>query len=505
MTGSLSPGELLALATAARLAADPPRGPVRAVLPVDRHGLHVAFEEGPGLRLDTRPDRGTLLPFGTHPPRVRGGRGAWPALAGLADRLLRGCVLEAVAVSRAPVAVGLWFEGNVVLEWIAAPGGGAILLWQEGEVRERLGNPRAREVSAWIPPGSGPPGGGQLVLQGVPGELPRASLAGRVRLRPPGPGEEGRDPVACGAAWYPLALAAEELAERRRRGLRRLAAEAKRTRRALAALEREEAAAPDPAVLRRRADALLAAGPSLVREGDAFRVPDPYEPGKELVVPVDPAGAAPHAVADRLYRRAGKAERGRVARAHRRRELEERLRRLEELRGLLEAADTAEEVDAAGARFRELGLPSPAEEERLGGPARRPGTGGKDLPRVLRSPSGFEVLVGRSARGNDRLTFHLAGPDDWWLHVKDRPGAHVVLRGAGRGEPPQEDLLFAARAAAAGSGAPPGERVEVWVTRRKHVRKPRGAPPGTVSVRKARTVLVEVPSPGNPPSGAGSR
>ncbi len=505
MTGSLSPGELLALLTAARLSGSPPRGPVRAVLPVARHGLHLAFEEGPGLRLDTRPGRGALLPFGPHPRRIRGGRGAWPALAGLADRLLRGRRLEAVAVSRDPVAVGLWFEGDVVLEWIAAPGGGALLLRQGNETRERSGNPRAREVEAWVPPGEVVPGSPPLVPEEMPGEQPRASLAGRVRLRPARPGEDGPDLLAWGQTWYPRALAAEELAERRRRGLRRLAAEAKRARRALAALAREEAAAPDPAALRRRADALLAAGPSLVREGDAFRVPDPYEPGKELVVPADPPGAPPHAVAERLYRRAAKVERGRVARARRRAELTERLRRLEELRRLLEAADTAEEIDRAGARFRELGLPSPAEEERLGGPARRPGTGGKDLPRVLRSPSGLEVLVGRSARGNDRLTFHLAGPDDWWFHVKDRPGAHVVLRGAGRGEPPERDLLFAARAAAAGSGAPPGERVEVWVARRRHVRKPRGAPPGTVSVRKARTVLVEVPSPGNLPADGGSR
>jgi len=505
VTGSLSPGELLALATASRLAADPPRGPVRAVAPVARHGLHVVFEGGPGLRLDTRPGRGALLPFESRPSRVRGGRGAWPALAGLADRLLGGRRLEAVAVSRDPVAVGLWFEGGVVLEWIAAPGGGALLLRREDEVRERLGNPRARPVSAWVPPGPGAPGGDRFVLEGVPGDRPRASLAGRAGLRPAGPGEDGLDPVACGAAWYPLALAAEELEARRRRGLRRLAAETKRTRRALAALDREESAAPDPSDLRRRADALLAAGPSLVRDGEAFRVPDPYEPGKELVVPADPPGAPPHGVADRLYRRAGKAERGRAARARRRLELLERLARLEEIRAALAVADTAEEIDAAGARFRELGLPSPAEEERLGGPARKPGGGGKDLPRVLRSPSGFEVLVGRSARGNDRLTFHLAGPEDWWFHVKDRPGAHVVLRGAGRAEPPGEDLLFAAREAAARSGAPPGERVEVWVARRKHVRKPRGAPPGKVSVRKARTILVEVPSPGNRPSGAGSR
>ncbi len=505
MTGSLSPGELLALVTARRLAADPPRGPVVGVAPVARHGLHVSFEGGPGLRLDTLPGRGTVLLLDRHPPRVRGGRGAWPPLAGLADRLLRGGTLEAVAVSLRPVAVGLWFAGELALEWITSPGGGALLLRRGSETRERLGNPRAREVPRWEPPGLAAPPVERLVPEGLPPDGPRASAAGVIGLRPAGPAGEGLDPAASGAAWYPVALACEELAGRRRRGLRRLAAEGRRIRRALAALDREEAAAPDPERLRREAGALLAAGNALAREGDRFRVPDPWDPGRELLVPADPPGAAPHAVADRLYRRAARVERGRAARERRRSELARRLALLEEVRASLEAADTAAEIDAAGAGFRRLGLPTPGDEERLAGSPRRGSAGRRDLPRVLRSPSGLEVLVGRSARGNDRLTFHLAAPEDWWLHVRDRPGAHVVVRGAGRTELAGDDLLFAARAAAAASSAPPGEAVDVWVTRRKHVRKPRGAPPGAVSVRRARTVRVTVPPRGEGPPVAGSR
>ena len=509
MDRPLSPGELLARLAAARLHREPPAGPVAAVVPAGRHGLHVAFDGGPGVRLDTRPGRGALLLLDRRPPRIRGGRGAWPPLAGLADRLLRGSRLLAVSTCSLPPAVALWFPGEVVLEWVAAPGGGSLVLREGGEVREGIGRVPPPAIPAWEPPPADAPLPDRLVLAGPPGfdpaGEPRASWAGRLELREPAPGEEGAPFLEAGAAWYAAALEAERLASLRRRGLRRLAAEGRRARRALAAIEREEGAAPDPAALRRRADALLAAGPALAREEGVFVVPDPWEPGRRVRVEAEPPGAPPHRVAERLYRRAAKAERGIAARARRREELAARLALLAEVAAALERADTAGEILAAGERFPELGLPVPSDEERLTGAVRRPAPGGRDLPRVLRSPSGYEVLVGRSARGNDRLTFHLAGPDDWWFHVRGRPGAHVILRGAGRGEPPEEDLLFAARAAARGSGAPAGERVEVWVTRRRHVRKPRGAPPGTVTVRRARTVLVEVPPPGNPGIPGGSR
>jgi NAD(P)H-hydrate epimerase len=37
--------------------------------------------------------------------------------------------------------------------------------------------------------------------------------------------------------------------------------------------------------------------------------------------------------------------------------------------------------------------------------------------------------VGRSARENDRITFHEASPDDLWFHARGLPGAHVILKG----------------------------------------------------------------------------
>jgi predicted ribosome quality control (RQC) complex YloA/Tae2 family protein len=97
----------------------------------------------------------------------------------------------------------------------------------------------------------------------------------------------------------------------------------------------------------------------------------------------------------------------------------------------------------------------------------------------------WEVLVGRSDADNDRLSLKLARANDWWFHVAGQPGSHVVLRvPAGSGDPPKVVLERAAAIAAWHSKARSGGVVSVSGTLAKYVRKPRGAKPGTVSIRR---------------------
>jgi predicted ribosome quality control (RQC) complex YloA/Tae2 family protein len=99
--------------------------------------------------------------------------------------------------------------------------------------------------------------------------------------------------------------------------------------------------------------------------------------------------------------------------------------------------------------------------------------------------------VGRGARRNDELTFHHSSPNDVWLHARHAAGAHVVLRWEEHGNPPARDLAEAAVLAALHSRARGSGSVPVDWTRRKHVRKPRKAPPGTVVIERAQTLFVE--------------
>ena len=98
---------------------------------------------------------------------------------------------------------------------------------------------------------------------------------------------------------------------------------------------------------------------------------------------------------------------------------------------------------------------------------------------------GYEILVGRSASDNDRLTFKVAAPQDVWLHVGGgTPGSHVVVRAHG-GEVPKHVVRRAAELAAKHSKAGKATgKVDVHVCRACDVRKPRGAKPGSVELRR---------------------
>ncbi len=98
-------------------------------------------------------------------------------------------------------------------------------------------------------------------------------------------------------------------------------------------------------------------------------------------------------------------------------------------------------------------------------------------------PGGWQVLAGKTDADNERLSLKLAGPKDYWFHIKGMPGSHVILRVESE-EPDRATLEAAAAIAAWHSKARSGGTVAVSCTRARHVSKPRGAPRGTVEIRK---------------------
>ncbi|MEB3198679.1 MAG: NFACT family protein [Candidatus Sericytochromatia bacterium] len=109
-------------------------------------------------------------------------------------------------------------------------------------------------------------------------------------------------------------------------------------------------------------------------------------------------------------------------------------------------------------------------------------------PLTLEHPSGARLLVGRNSRQNDLVTFKEARPSDWWLHTRDGPGCHVVIRSAS--EPGESLLREAALLAAWFSPARHSSQVAVVYTRKKHVKKIPGGPPGLVRYEQERTLFV---------------
>lgn len=108
-------------------------------------------------------------------------------------------------------------------------------------------------------------------------------------------------------------------------------------------------------------------------------------------------------------------------------------------------------------------------------------------PMRFTAPDGTTVLVGRNNAENEKLTFS-ALPEEIWLHAKDVPGSHVIIKSA---EPSEETLLFAARLAARYCAAGTSTRVEVDYTPRRFVKKPAGSRPGFVTFTHRTTLSVK--------------
>ncbi len=247
-----------------------------------------------------------------------------------------------------------------------------------------------------------------------------------------------------------------------------------RARRRVASLRRQARVAPDPARARQTGNLLLARLSGLPPRARQVTLDD--FAGGRLTIDLDPALTVAEN-AERLFREAARAERARAALPDLIREAESEASRWRRVTDRLRKG----EIDPA--------LASVHSREATPGKDRR--TAGGGLPyRSFRSSGGLEIRVGRGARANDDLTFRHSRPDDIWMHVRQSPGAHVILRWKGEGRPPRRDLLEAAALAALHSGARHAGSAAVSWTRRKYVRKPRGSPPGRVATERTETVFV---------------
>lgn len=397
------------------------------------------------------------------------------AFQGLLRAHLQGARLEEVRVHSLERVVRLCFATvsglrEVVLE-IHSKGGNIHLLSSHGAI---LG-------SVLLDASNG---------RGAPWRMPSAGPAGgRVRFTP-----------ETGQTHFPVSRAIEDLyagagEDRALRSARAalfppLRAFIKRTARTVEKVRAERDRADEAERYRRYGDLLKTSLHSVAKGAGEARLVEYSEDGVlEVTVPLQ-ARLSPRENMERYYHLHRRLTRNLELIDRRLNELE---RKVGEARRLLDEVEHAEDVHSVEA------LASRAVAEGFTGteasPRDRSGRAveGPRLPyREYRSASGRPIRVGRGARDNDALTFKHARGNDLWLHARGRTGSHVIVPGVGAEGADQETLLDAATLAAHFSSAR-GEAVcEVAVTRRKHVRKPRDAPPGSVQFSQEKTITLRV-------------
>ena len=102
---------------------------------------------------------------------------------------------------------------------------------------------------------------------------------------------------------------------------------------------------------------------------------------------------------------------------------------------------------------------------------------------------GAMALIGRSPKDNERLTYIMASPNDYWFHARGIPGSHVIVKSPAR-TLSLEQVEEAASLAAGHSRASNDASVDVDYTQRKHVRRHSSGRPGLVSYTDFKTVRV---------------
>jgi predicted ribosome quality control (RQC) complex YloA/Tae2 family protein len=275
----------------------------------------------------------------------------------------------------------------------------------------------------------------------------------------------------------------QEPFEQRARQLRtQLQQRVEKTKRVLSQVKEDLERAEKFEEYKERGDLLMVHLHDLTKGQRQAEIEDPAT-GEKRLIPLDPTLDAV-ANAQRYYERYKKLKRGVEKLTARQQELAMELQYLEELAVNLEQAETLEELRELES---ELEL-----EGALTAPDKKRARATWSAPRRY-AIDGFFILVGRNGRQNDAL-LREARREDYWLHAKDRPGAHVIITSDRRGVvPPQRVLLRAAELAAYYSRGRGSTKVPVTYTRVKYLKKPKGARPGLVLVTREEGTLMVTP------------
>ena len=285
--------------------------------------------------------------------------------------------------------------------------------------------------------------------------------------------------------FYDATLGADSYAGRRRQVLALVAQARKKLLGRRASLGEQAAGEEDVARLRAFGEWILAYAWQ-IQPGETELLADTGE--ETLSIPLDPT-LSPSENAQTYFARYHKKKRAAAKIPGLLAAVDRDLAWLEQIESDVRLADNTPQIEELREALLASGLVSQPKGKRPQAP--------RSQPVRVTTPEGFEVIIGRNALQNERVTWKLAQSDDIWLHAQGAPGSHVIIRAQGR-EIPQEVIAAAAGWALWHSQARENTKSAVIVTRKRHLRKIKGGRPGQVRVLQQRSITVR---PQKPPAG----
>ena len=233
---------------------------------------------------------------------------------------------------------------------------------------------------------------------------------------------------------------------------------------------------------------LLTANLHLIKPGDRKVTVTNYYDGSEITIPLDEKISA-SANSQRYFKKYSKA---RTAIHEKQTQLEDNEKDIQYLESVIQNIEAADNVPLLDSIRDELEQTGYVRRRQKAAQRKKKGAGPEPLKYTL--SDGTQVLVGRNNIENDWLTMKFASKTDVWMHTKDIPGSHVIVRlddGRNVNDLPAELIYEAASIAAYHSKACSGDNVPVDYVPVRYVKKPNGSKPGMVIFTHNQTVYVK--------------
>jgi predicted ribosome quality control (RQC) complex YloA/Tae2 family protein len=205
-----------------------------------------------------------------------------------------------------------------------------------------------------------------------------------------------------------------------------------------------------------------------------------YDEGHPITIPINPELSLA-ANASHYFEKKKKAERSYEVQIRQNELVSEKLKIIKQLIDKFDKCRDIRELNDFSKKLAAYGLSTESKNQ----------AGGESRPFSVTRFGSYEIWIGRNAKSNDAIVRE-AHKDDIWLHARGVSGSHVLIRMNKRTHEPDKNCLETAASWAAWKSKAKGSKmVPVIWTRRKFVRKPKGAPTGTVLVDKENVILAE--------------
>ncbi len=205
--------------------------------------------------------------------------------------------------------------------------------------------------------------------------------------------------------------------------------------------------------------------------------------GQTVLLRLDPK-RSPAGNAELYFKKYKKAKKGKEIIAARLKLAGDEASHLRSFLSDLEKAGTSESLDRIHSDLVANGYLSGEAQEKS-----KKQTGPAPAPFRKIAYQGWDILVGKSAAGNDYLTTKIARPKDLWLHAEGLPGSHVLIKNPEGKDIPPDVFAKAASLAAFHSKGKAAGKVAVTYTLAGQVKKPKGAKPGLVTLSERKTIM----------------